>query len=291
MNKAKAWLLAARPRTLTASISPVLVGCALAYHNGSFDIMMVVMCLCVALFAQIASNFANDYFDFRKGADGEKRLGPSRAVASGWITPVDMLIGTVVMLMLAFAAGFYVIFNTSWLLLLLGIAIGLCVLAYSAGPFPLAYNGLGDVCVLLFYGVVPVFFTYYVIAGEYSTLAFILALSLGFLSINIFVVNNYRDYEEDKSNNKRTTIVLFGRRFVEVFYLANGIMALILAAAVFWEKKWLLIFYAAFAGLFLYTWREMKILEGKALNKVLGHPARNGFIFALLLTASILLSQ
>lgn len=138
-----AWFEAARPKTLPASVSPVLLGCALAYYDGMFDLLPAVLCLLVALFAQIASNFANDYFDFKKGADREDRLGPERAVAQGWISPKAMLVGTFVTLGLACLFGLLLVCFADWRLLLVGIAIALCVLAYSAGPFPLAYNGLG----------------------------------------------------------------------------------------------------------------------------------------------------
>ena len=177
-----AWAEAARPRTLPASVSPVLLGCALAYYDGAFDIVPAVLCFLVALFAQIASNFANDYFDFKKGADREDRLGPERAVAQGWITPKAMLTGTFVTLGLACLFGLLLICFADWRLIWVGIAIAICVLAYSAGPFPLAYNGLGDVCVLLFYGVIPVCFTYYVQTLSFSLLSFLLSVALGLLS-------------------------------------------------------------------------------------------------------------
>ena len=172
---AGAWVEAARPRTLPASVSPVLLGCALAYYDGMFDITPAVLCLLVALFAQIASNFANDYFDFKKGADREDRLGPERAVAQGWITPKAMLTGTFAMLGLACLSGLLLICFADWRLIWVGLAIAICVLAYSAGPFPLAYNGLGDVCVLLFYGVIPVCFTYYIQTLSFSLLSFLLS--------------------------------------------------------------------------------------------------------------------
>ena len=150
-GKGKAWLEAARPRTLPASLSPVLVGAALASRDGYFQWIPTLLCVLVALLAQIASNFANDYFDFKKGADGADRLGPERAVAQGWIQPKSMLTGTFITLGLACFCGCMLLFFAGWELIPVGIAIALCVLAYSAGPFPLAYNGLGDVCVLLLY--------------------------------------------------------------------------------------------------------------------------------------------
>ena len=227
-SKGKAWLEAARPRTLPASLSPVLVGAALAFRDGCFQWVPTLLCVLVALLAQIASNFANDYFDFKKGADGADRLGPERAVAQGWIQPQSMLKGTFITLGLACFCGCMLLFFAGWELIPVGIAIALCVLAYSAGPFPLAYNGLGDVCVLLFYGIIPVCFTYYVQALSFSLLSLLLSIAVGLLSVNILVINNYRDYVQDKAARKRTTIVLFGRRFGRILYLLNGIIALLL---------------------------------------------------------------
>ena len=131
---------AARPRTLAASVSPVLVGCALAYREGQFVFIAALLCLLVALFAQIASNFANDYFDFRQGADTENRVGPERAVAQGWISPKAMLIGTLVALALACLSGCFLILFGGWKLIFVGLAIALAVIAYSAGPYPLSYH-------------------------------------------------------------------------------------------------------------------------------------------------------
>ncbi|MDR1203437.1 MAG: 1,4-dihydroxy-2-naphthoate polyprenyltransferase [Tannerellaceae bacterium] len=285
----RSWLEAARPRTLTASVSPVLLGCALAYRDGVFKIIPAILCLLVALLAQIASNFANDYFDFKKGADNEERLGPERAVASGWIAPENMLIGTFIALGLACLCGLGLLYYGGWQLLIVGVGIAVCVLAYSAGPYPLAYNGWGDVCVLLFYGVIPVCFTYYVQALSYSLLSFLLSFAVGFLSINILVVNNYRDYEQDKKVGKRTTIVLFGRTFGKAFYLLNGLLALLIIFPLLIQAVWWIDFlFATFFVLFVATWKELSRLEGRALNKTLGHTARNVFFYTLLLIVLLL---
>ena len=250
-----------------------------------FDIILVILCLGVALFAQIASNFANDYFDFKKGADNEERLGPERAVAQGWISPKSMLIGTFVTLGLACLLGLILLWLTDWRLLGVGIAIAICVLAYSAGPFPLAYNGLGDVCVLLFYGIVPVCFTYYIQTLDFSLLSFLLSLALGFLSVNILVVNNYRDYEQDKKAHKRTTIVLFGRRFGRVFYVLNQCLAFLLVLPLLLDVPWWILFlFAVLFTLCYHTTKDLFTLDGKALNRTLGHTARNVFLFALILS-------
>ena len=281
----KAWLEAARPRTLPASLSPVLLGCALAYRDGVFQWIPALLCVGVALLAQIASNFANDYFDFKKGADGADRLGPERAVAQGWITPKAMLIGTFVTLGFSCLMGCGLLFYGGWWLIGVGLAIALCVLAYSAGPFPLAYNGLGDVCVVLFYGVVPVCFTYYVQALSFSLLAFLLSLAVGFLSANILIVNNYRDYAQDRAAGKRTSIVLFGRRFGRVAYLVNGLIALLLVFPLLLAAPlWLTALFGLFFVLFVATWQEMRKREGRSLNATLGHTARNVGLFSLLVS-------
>ena len=278
----KSWVEAARPKTLPASLSPVLLACVLAWCEGVFRFVPALLCFGVALLAQIASNFANDYFDFKKGADREDRLGPERAVAQGWITPKAMLKATFLTLGLSCFCGCMLLFYAGWELIPVGIAIALCVLAYSAGPFPLAYNGLGDVCVVLFYGIIPVCFTYYVQALSFSLLSFLLSV---LLSTNILVVNNYRDYVQDKASHKRTTIVLFGRSFGRIFYLLNGVMALLLAMPLMLDAPWWIQFlFAAFFALFYATWRQLYRFEGRELNKTLGHTARNVFLFTLLLS-------
>lgn len=282
----RAWIEAARPKTLPASLSPVLVGTALAYYDGTFRLIPALLCLMVALLAQIASNFANDYFDFKKGADKEDRLGPERAVASGWITPKAMLRGTFIALGLACLSGCMLLFYAGWELIPVGIAIAICVLAYSAGPFPLAYNGLGDVCVLLFYGVIPVSFTYYVQIGSFTLLTLILSVAMGLLSINILIVNNYRDYHQDKAVKKRTTIVMFGQQFGRWFYLFNGIVPILLVSPLLLQTEgWKVALFGFFFVLFFQTWRELCTREGKSLNDTLGHTGRNVLLFALCLSA------
>lgn len=284
-SRIQAWLEAARPKTLPASFSPVLVGCALAYRDGVFKLAPAILCVLVALLAQIASNFANDYFDFKKGVDKEDRLGPERAVASGWITPKAMLWGTFITLGLSCLCGCFLLFFAGWELIGVGIAIAICVLAYSAGPFPLAYNGLGDVCVLLFYGVIPVCFTYYIQTLNFSLLSFLLSVALGLLSVNILVVNNYRDYLQDKAARKRTTIVLFGRRFGRVFYILNECVAFLLVLPLVLDAPWWILFlFGILFALCFYTTRELLTLEGRALNRTLGHTARNVFLFAAVLS-------
>lgn len=284
------WLEAARPKTLPASISPVVVGCAVAYRDGIFRLIPALLCLCVALFAQVASNFANDYYDFKKGADGEERLGPERAVAKGWVTPSSMFKATWLMLALTCLAGCMLLLFAGWEIIPIGILIAICVLAYSAGPFPLAYHGLGDLCVILFYGIIPVCFTYYVQGGGFTWLLFLLSLSIGLLSTNILIVNNYRDYREDKVNHKRTTVVLFGRRFGRIAYFANGVLSLLIVLPLLIQAEiWIQALFALFFAMFIGTWNEMRHNEGKKLNATLGHTARNLLFFSLCISLFLLL--
>jgi 1,4-dihydroxy-2-naphthoate octaprenyltransferase len=267
----------------------VLLGCALAYSEGAFRCLPAVLCLLVALLAQVASNLANDYFDFKKGIDTGERLGPERAVSSGRITPRSMLTAALLTLGAACLCGLGLVYIAGWQLLFIGIAVAACVLAYSAGPFPLASNGLGDVCVLLFYGIIPVCFTCYVQAFTISRLAFFLSLSMGFLSVNILVVNNYRDYAQDRQTGKRTTIVRFGRTFGRIFYLTNGLLAMACAVpALIQTTLWLKLLFLLFLVPFLVSWRELTRFQGRALNKTLEHTARNVLLFALLLVLALL---
>ena len=287
-----AWLQSMRPHTLTAGLSPVLVGSALAYHAGAFLWVPALLCLGVAVLAQIASNFANDYYDYAKGADGDGRLGINRGVMRGLISPKAMLRAALLTLALACLCGLGLLFYGEWWLLLVGVAIALAVLAYSAGPFPLSYKGLGDVSVLVFYGIIPVCFTYYVQVGSFSRLAFECSVALGLVAVNILLVNNYRDYAEDKASGKRTTIVRFGRAVAPWAYLLDGLVAFALSILSFWSMDlpkvvWGL--WAAMTVLFVFLWKKMCDTDGAALNKVLGQTALFVFLFALLQTLSLLL--
>lgn len=289
MTRLQAWLEAARPKTLTASLSPVLLGIVLAIHDGAFHLVPAILCVLVGLSAQIASNLANDYFDYKKGADQPDRLGPARAVASGWIAPQTMLLATIKTLAFTCLCGLGLVFFGGWEVIGVGIAIVVFALAYSAGPFPLAYNGLGDVCVLLFYGIVPVCFTYYVQAQVFTGQVFVLSLALGFLSINILVVNNYRDYEQDKRAGKRTTVVLFGKTFAQVFYFFNMLIAVLLGGPVFTGSLFKLALPCLCLLVFFLTWKEMRTASGVQQNKVLAHTARNVLIYTLALSLGLLL--
>jgi 1,4-dihydroxy-2-naphthoate polyprenyltransferase len=216
LGMANVWIGAARPRTLPAAIAPVIVGSALARHDGAFDPLAATLCLAFALLVQIGTNFANDYYDFIRGADTAARVGPRRAVAAGLIAPATMRTAMIAVFASSFLAGLgLVAWGGPWLIAI-GVASILCGIAYTGGPWPLAYHGLGDVFVFLFFGVVAVGATYFVQAGRWTADALVAAVPVGLLATNILVVNNYRDVETDAVARKRTLVVRFGRPFSRV---------------------------------------------------------------------------
>ena len=282
----KDWISAARPRTLPASASPVIAASAYAFYAGTFRWVPAVLCLLFALLAQVASNMANDYFDYVKGSDKAGRVGPRRAVASGDITPRSMLMGTFCVLGVACAVGLGLVFFAGWQLIPIGVIIAVFALAYTAGPYPLAYHGLGDVAVFLFCGLVAVNMTYYVQALQFDADVFLLSIAMGLLSINILLVNNYRDMEEDAAANKRTTVVLFGRRFALWWYFVNGLVAVLLLFPCLADFGIAYIFLPAIVYLFLHikTGLAIKQRVGEALNPLLGATARNLLVFTILVS-------
>ena len=222
MSTFRIWLDATRPTTLSAAVAPVLLGTGVAVHEGLFDWRAVGICLVFALLMQIGTNFANDYLDGIKGADRQSRIGPRRAVASGLVRAQVMRRAAITVLAVGFCAGLGLIPLGGWWLLGVGVASVACAWLYTGGPFPLAYNGLGDVFVVLFFGFVAVGGTYYVQTGGVTGDVLLLGLGCGLLVNNILVVNNYRDMKEDMAAHKRTLIVLFGREFGLVFYLVSA---------------------------------------------------------------------
>lgn len=209
----KVWIEASRPKTLPAAIIPVLVGTALATAHGRADYGVAAVCLIFALLVQVGTNFANDYFDFVQGADTPERVGPRRAVAAGLVAPRTMLVATWLVLGAAFLVGLLLIRAGGWILLPVGVVSILCAVAYTGGPYPLGYNGLGDLFVFIFFGLVAVCATFYVQVGTIGADAVACAAAVGLLAANILVANNYRDAETDGRAGKRTLVVRLGRRF------------------------------------------------------------------------------
>lgn len=231
----KVWLEAARPKTLPAAIVPVVVATAFAHAQGGAKLWAAAICLLFALFVQIGTNFANDYFDFVQGADTPERVGPRRAVAAGLVAPRTMLVATALVLGAAFLVGLLLVREGGWWLLPVGIVSLVCAVAYTGGPYPLGYNGLGDLFVFVFFGLVAVTVTFQVQTGAITAEAVAAGAAIGLLAANILVANNYRDAETDARAGKRTLVVRFGRRFAVVQYALSHIAALALAPWLVWR--------------------------------------------------------
>lgn len=236
MANLQIWFEATRPKTLPAAICPVMVGSSMAYHDGLFNWIPSLICLSFALLIQIGTNFANDYLDGVKGTDTEARIGPLRAVASGSVQPLAMRRAALIVLALAFILGLSLIFYGGWWMLLIGASSVICAWLYTGGPYPLAYNGLGDLFVILFFGLIAVACTYFVQALQITVDAFLLGLASGLVINNILVVNNYRDLEEDILASKRTLVVMMGRRFAQLQYLGSTVLAATILLVLAWKQ-------------------------------------------------------
>jgi len=291
MSKIRIWIECMRLRTLPVSLSGVVIAIALAWWHGRFVWVPALLCLLFALLAQVASNFANEYYDFKKGADKVGRVGPRRGVTEGDIKPRTLLIVTFATLAVAGVVGCCLIPYGGWWLLPVGIFIALGALAYSTGPYPLSYHGLGELAVFFFFGVIPVTLTYYVQALRIEPLVILASMATGFLGVNVLLVNNYRDVDDDREAGKRTSVVIFGRQPAAAAYLINGYVAMclltplwILAALAPTVPVWVLVAPVVYLVLHTITWHRLTTRDGAALNPLLGATARNMLIFTLLLT-------
>ena len=286
-----AWLLAARPRTLPAAVAPVVVGTAAAIAEDRFAPLAALAALLVALLLQVAANLANDVFDFRRGADTAARLGPTRVTQSGLIAPSRVLLATALLLVAVALPGLYLVWRGGWPIAALGVLAILSAVAYTGGPAPLGYLGLGDLCVFIFFGLVAVAGTAYVQTGALTALAVITAIPVGCLATAILVVNNLRDIETDRAAGKRTLAVRLGAGRTRFEYAA-----LVAAAYLVLPLGWAL---SIFSGWWWLPWLSLPMAihllhrvssaSGAHLNPLLGATARLELIVALLLAGSILL--
>jgi 1,4-dihydroxy-2-naphthoate octaprenyltransferase len=225
-SRVRVWCEATRPRTLPAAVAPVLVGTALAWRSHEVKWPAATACLGFALLVQVGTNFANDYYDHQKGADTAARVGPRRAVASGLVAPATMRAAMIAVFAAAFLVGLSLLPFGGWPLLVVGVTSIACGVAYTGGPYPLAYHGLGDVFVFLFFGLVATGATAFVQTGELGLAALVAGAGVGALATNILVANNYRDVETDALAGKRTLLVRWGRGYGRAqFAFAHGIAA------------------------------------------------------------------
>lgn len=302
VNSLKAWILAARPKTLTGAAVPVMIGiaCAVAMYGWcGIRVVPAVLCMLFALIMQVDANFVNDYFDFMKGTDDEQRLGPKRACAQGWITASAMRSGLFVTTLLACIVGLPLVYYGGWEMIMVGLA---CVVFCFLYTISFSYIGLGDLLVLVFFGIVPVCMTYWLTAPPTALTSIpfavvLMSIACGLIIDTLLVVNNYRDIDNDRRAGKLTLIVRIGERGGLVLYLMLGLVGTILAIAgvvlLDWhDGQWtqsLLIIYTPF-----HTWafNEMRsIRKGAELNHVLGMTARNMFIFGLLASAALVFAN
>ena len=290
-NSIKAWILAARPKTLAAAATPVLLGCALAYTDGAFQWIPAVLCFLFAFSMQIDANFINDYYDFLKGSDREDRLGPERACAQGWITLSAMKKGMIITTLLSCVWGLLLLKYCGLEMIPVGMLCVLFAFLYTAGPYPLAYHGWGDVLVIVFFGFVPVGCTYYTMAHDWTWNVTIACAACGLVSDLLLMLNNYRDREQDKISGKRTLVVRYGEPAGRWAYLILGILAVGLCSCYAFNGHLLAsLLPLVFLIPHFMTWREMvRIFQGKALNVVLGKTARNIVWFGLLLALGLIL--
>ena len=297
MKQIKIWLEAIRLRTLPVSVSGVLIAVGLAKFNGAFRLVPSLLCVAFAVLAQIVSNLANEYFDFKAGTDKKGRVGPRRGVTEGDFSPATLKRAMVGTLVATCAVGLSMLAvvdpgegYANWLLLVgVGVMVAVMAFAYSAGPYPLSYHALGEVAVMAFYGLVPVIFSYYVVAGDFHPYAVIAGIAIGLMGVNVLLVNNYRDVDDDREAGKRTSVVVAGRTLAAFAYLLNGLLALSVLG-VLWLRLWMewgwwtMIPPAIYMALHLTTWHRLKQRTGAALNPILGATARNMLIFTILLT-------
>ncbi len=291
IGRRRVWLMASRPRTLPASIAPVIVGAALAIHDGAFRPLATLAALSAALLIQIGSNFANDLGDYLRGTDKLGRVGPTRVTTSGLLTPGQVKTGMVVVFGLAALCGLYLSILGGWPILLAGVLSILAAVAYTAGPLPFGYYGLGDLGTFTFFGLVAVAGTYYVQAHVVTPAVWLAAVAMGCLVTAILVVNNIRDVDTDRAAGKRTLAVLLGRRGARIEYV------LLLAVAyavpvVMWLSlgmtPWVMMTFLTLQ-LALVQVRAVRTILGPALNKTLAGTAQLAVLYALAFAVGVVL--
>jgi 1,4-dihydroxy-2-naphthoate octaprenyltransferase len=287
------WLMAARPRTLPAAIAPVLVGTSLAGFQHVFEPLRFVAALLGAVFIQVGTNLSNDYSDARRGADTEDRLGPVRVTAGGLVPPRQVLVATYVSFGLAVVCGIYLIAVAGWELLLVGAASILAGVAYTGGPKPYGYEGLGEVFVFLFFGIVAVAGSYFVQTTHLIWEAFALAVPVGLLASAILVVNNVRDTDSDRRAGKRTLAVRLGRERIRTMFAAIVYLAFVLAP-VTWVfgplKAWVLLAWLTLPLAARVVRVVRNRVDGPSLNAALAQTGMLQLAFCALLSAGLLLS-
>lgn len=284
------WVGLMRPHTLFSGLIPVLLAVSYALSAGhSVEPLLAILLALVAVSAQIASNVANDLFDYRRGADTSARKGFTRPLSLGLLSEREVVVALGLSLLVLVASGLTLVALSSWWLVLVALSVVLGLFAYSAGPYPLAYHGWGDVAVLVFFGYLPIIVSYYVLTGSWGEAElWLMASSVGLSSVNVLLVNNYRDYEEDLSAGKRTLVVRLGRDFAPRMYLSCGLLSILLLYP-YYSAWGILILTATYGVAMLRTYRHLTTHSGRELNATLSRTARNVAILALAIIAMLVL--
>lgn len=284
------WWVAIRPKTLPAAVAPVLVGAAVAYREDGFHGAVAAVALVVALLLQVVANLANDLFDFYRGADAH-RTGPTRVTQAGLVSPAQMKRATALAVALAVLGGLYLVWHGGWPILVLGGLAILAAVAYTAGPLPLGYNGLGEVFVFLFFGLVGVAGTAYLQTGQLTGLSLGASIPVGLLVTAVIVVNNLRDLETDRQAGKKTVAVRVGRKATILEYRALVLVSFLLPAAIALIGNAGPVVLLPFLSLplALPLLRSIALEHGRALNPVLAGTARLALVFSALFAIGLVL--
>ena len=287
------WIEAMRLRTLPVSIAGVIAGIGCAILVDSFKAVPALLCLVFAILAQIAANFGNEYYDFKNGIDKKGRVGFRRGVTEGEISPKAMKTATFMTLGTAAAVGFTMLIYGPWWLIIAGILIMCFALAYSGGPYPLSHHGLGDIAVIIFFGIVPVVLTWYLQTSSWDCIEFVIetSVAIGLLAATVLIVNNYRVMEYDAEAGKCTTVLIFGRKVMSIVYLLSGFIGMFVMTQVWLSMSvWSLAVPLIYLSLHIRTWHNLIQSAGSAINPLLGRTAMNLLIFALLFAGICLMN-
>lgn len=291
MPSLNVWIMAARPKTLPAAIAPVIIGTAMAYGDGGWHLSAALAALLGAVFIQIGTNLANDYADFKKGTDTEERLGPTRVTQAGLASPSAVRNAAGFVFALALLMGLYLVMRGGWPIVIIGILSILFGVLYTSGPAPLAYIGIADLFVLIFFGPVAVAGTYYVQTLAFSPVAVIAGLSPGLFSVAILTVNNLRDINSDHAANKRTLAVRFGATYARTQYLLSILIACAIPVWLYVDYR-IPVFSMSAGAVVLLASPLIRIVytqEGRVLNAVLAGTGRVMLVFAILYSVGWLL--
>lgn len=294
MKSFSKWFYAIRPKTLLVSMASVVMAVSLSFQASECEWLPALLCLLFAMTAQATSNLVNDFADFKSGSDNVNSLGPDRKLVSGEITPKAMLKAIKIAATCCLFIGLPLIYWGGWVLLPIGLVIIAVAFMYSTGPFPLSYHALGDVAVVLFYGIIPVSFTYYILTASIDMKMIVAGLAMGLVVDELLIVNNYRDAEDDAQHNKITTVGLFGKEVMRIVFLFNPLIACALGYYFMQDICSPLVWTIAIIPIIIYSitlFFKLGKYKGKEINALLGMASLEAILFAATVIAAGLISN